>query len=341
MQAKAARGIFLIFVVLLSMILMVGCAGMKKTMQERSPGYLYYPSALVDADQALREARAADKDKTCPDEFNAAKDMVDKAYEIYMSSDKWAIAMAQDSIGKTKALCPPKPVAEMKPEPKPELKPEPLLSPPPPLQPPPVTFIPAVKAPKLSNAKKYKEYKAVLGADSVITMSEPPGPPGRLRVWIGIPDYKPNFPENMVQATGTLPTVGVTAKITPDAPAFKVEPKESDCIQIHPTGSEVGFRLTPIEEGIFDVGADVQLYDSSDCSGTPIPKATTTLQVKVIVDHKKEEKKKEEEHQKKFWEIFWDEVFKFWKALLVLFFAVIIFLMRKQLKKWVGFGNDN
>ena len=73
MQTKAVRRVFLIFIVLLSMILMVGCAGMKKATPERLPGYLYYPSALVDADEALNEARAAGKDKECPAEFNAAK----------------------------------------------------------------------------------------------------------------------------------------------------------------------------------------------------------------------------------------------------------------------------
>jgi len=140
MQTKAVGRVFLIFVVLLSMILMVGCAGMKKATPERLPGYLYYPSALVDADQALNEARAAGKDKECPAEFNAAKDVTDKAYEIYMACrDKEAIAMAEEAIGKIKALCPPKPVAEVKPEPKPEPvtppapKPEPTPPPPPPV----------------------------------------------------------------------------------------------------------------------------------------------------------------------------------------------------------------
>lgn len=119
-----------IFLILISsMILLVGCAGMKRATPERSPGYLYYPSALVDADQALSEARAAGKDKECPAEFNAAKDMVDKAYEIYMSCrDKEAIAMAEDAIGKIKALCPPKAV-EKRPEPIPEAVPAPTPAP--------------------------------------------------------------------------------------------------------------------------------------------------------------------------------------------------------------------
>ena len=139
MQVTNTKKILIFVIAIFSVSLMVGCAGMKKATPER-PGYLYYPSALVDADQALNEARAAGKDKECPAEFNAAKDMVDKAYEIYMSCrDKEAIAMAQDAIGKIKALCPPKPVAEMKPEPVPvpAPKPEPIAPTPPPPPPPP------------------------------------------------------------------------------------------------------------------------------------------------------------------------------------------------------------
>ena len=175
MQTKAAKRVFLIFVILLSMSLLVGCAGMKRATPERSPGYLYYPSALVDADQALSEARAAGKDKECPAEFNAAKDMVDKAYEIYMSCrDKEAIAMAEDAIGKIKALCPPKAV-EKKPEPIPPAPtPEPTPPPPPP---------PAAEPVKISledihfdfdKATLTKEAKEILARD-IATLKENTG----------------------------------------------------------------------------------------------------------------------------------------------------------------------
>jgi outer membrane protein OmpA-like peptidoglycan-associated protein len=138
MQIIDTKRVLIFVIALFSMSLLVGCAGMKKATPERLPGYLYYPSALVDADEALNEARAAGKDKECPAEFNAAKDMTDKAYEIYMSCrDKEAIAMAEEAIGKIKALCPPKPVAEMKPEPKPEPAPTPAPEPTPPPPPPP------------------------------------------------------------------------------------------------------------------------------------------------------------------------------------------------------------
>ncbi len=128
MQAITVKRLFIFIIAVFSMSLLVGCAGMEKRPEYRS-GYLYYPTALVEADRALDEARMAGKDKECPTEFNAAKDMVDKAYEVYMACHtQEAIDMAQEAIGKIKALCPAKPVAEMKPEP----KPEPVPSPPPP-----------------------------------------------------------------------------------------------------------------------------------------------------------------------------------------------------------------
>ena len=180
MQTKAVRRVFLIFVVLLSMILMVGCAGMKKATPERLPGYLYYPSALVDADEALSAARAAGKDKECPEEFNAAKGMLDKAYETYMAClDKEAIAMAEQAIGKIKALCPPKPAAEVKPGPVPVPVPTPKPEPTPPPPPPP----PAAEPVKIvledihfdfDKATLTKAAKEILARD-IATLKENPG----------------------------------------------------------------------------------------------------------------------------------------------------------------------
>lgn len=180
MQTKAVRKVFLIFVVLLCMVLMVGCAGMKKATPERLPGYLYYPSALVDADEALSAARAAGKDKECPEEFNAAKGKVDKAYETYMAClDKEAVAMAEDAIGKTKALCPPKAVAEATPVPKAAPAPAPTPGPAPTPPPPP----PVVEPVKIvledihfdfDKAALTKAAKEILARD-IATLKENPG----------------------------------------------------------------------------------------------------------------------------------------------------------------------
>ncbi|MGB5159376.1 hypothetical protein [Desulfobacterium sp. N47] len=75
------------------------------------------------------------------------------------------------------------------------------------------------------------------------------------------------------------------------------------------------------------------LYNSDDCSGIPIPKATTYLKVQVFVDHAKEMKK----HTKEFKEIFWDKLLEFWGGILAVFFALLLFLLRRHLKKWFGF----
>ena len=130
MQAMIAKRVFIFVIAIFTMGLMVGCASMEKAPKDR-PGYLYYPTALVNADRALGEARNAGKDKECPAEFNAAKDVVDKAYEVYMACrTQEAINMAQDAIGKIKALCPPKPVVKAEPVPPPPA-PEPTPPPPP------------------------------------------------------------------------------------------------------------------------------------------------------------------------------------------------------------------
>jgi len=129
MQAITAKRVLIVVIAVFSLSLMVGCSGMEKRPAYRS-GYLYYPTALVNADRALDEARMAGKDKECPAEFNALKDRVDKAYEVYMACHtQEAIDMAQEAIAKIKALCPARPRAEMKPEPKPEPKPVPRPEP--------------------------------------------------------------------------------------------------------------------------------------------------------------------------------------------------------------------
>ena len=100
----------LIVVVAVFSLVMVGCVGMEKRHSSRS-GYVYYHAPLVKADQALDEARMAGKDRECPAEYYAAKDMVDKAYVVYYACrTQEAIDMANEAIRKIKALCPAKSV---------------------------------------------------------------------------------------------------------------------------------------------------------------------------------------------------------------------------------------
>lgn len=177
------------------------------------------------------------------------------------------------------------------------------------------------------------EYNVVLGVDETIKI---PGLPGELRVWIGSPDYDPDFPDRMVQDQASVPAVGESAKVQPFAPAFTIEPAETQCIRIHPSGSEVRFKLIPQKQGSFEVGANVYLFDSLDCSGSPIPKTASTLKVLVEVDNKQAFLEKLNE----LWHVLWEKFVEFWGALLVIFFGLILFLIRGKLKKWFGYGDN-
>lgn len=128
MQEITAKRVFIVVIAVFS-LLMVGCAGMEKKPANRG-GAFYHHRELVQADQALDEARRAGKDKECPAEFNALKDKVDEAYKVYFACHtQEAIAMANEATAQIKALCPAKPKADMKPGPKPVSKPEPASKP--------------------------------------------------------------------------------------------------------------------------------------------------------------------------------------------------------------------
>jgi len=183
------------------------------------------------------------------------------------------------------------------------------------------------------DTNRINKYNVVLGVDETIKI---PGRPGELRVWIGSPEYQPDFPERMTQDEATIPAVGESAKVEPFAPAFTIEPAETQCIRIHPSGSEVRFKLIPQKQGSFEVGANVYLFDSLDCSGSPIPKTAATLKVLVEVDRKQAFLEKLNE----LWHVLWDKFVEFWAALLVIFFGLILFLIRGKLKRRFGYGDS-
>ncbi len=178
---------------------------------------------------------------------------------------------------------------------------------------------------------EFDEYTVKLEASENMTF---PGASGKLIVWIGAPEYTPESRAGMSEAVGSIAAVGETAKVTAEADDFDVEPKGSECVKLDPTGVSVVFTLWPKNDGVFDVGAVVHLYSSDDCSGMPIPKMVETLKVVVevgtgeIID----------EHVGELWEVFWDGFIKFWKAIVALFFGLILFLLRGKLKKIFGFS---
>ena len=102
---------FFIIAALITLSFFIGCAAVEMT-----PGkdFLFHPNELVDAERALKEARAAGKDKECPEDFKAVENMVSKVFETYRACrTKEAIEMAKDAMNKAKALCPGKPVVKI------------------------------------------------------------------------------------------------------------------------------------------------------------------------------------------------------------------------------------
>ena len=154
--------------------------------------------------------------------------------------------------------------------------------------------------------------------------------------WISSSSFTPTFPTRITQDEKRIPALGESARVEPFAPAFKIEPAETQCIKIHPSGSEVRFKLIPEKSGTFDVGANVFLFDSLDCAGSPIPKTAASLKVTVEVNQKEIFLEK----AKDLWDIFWEQFLDFWAAFVAIIFALILFLIRGKLKQWFGFDNE-
>jgi len=179
---------------------------------------------------------------------------------------------------------------------------------------------------------KLDDYKVILAVDENLKMNET----GELRVWIGAKDVNAKFPKGVVQDVTTIPaSIGQYAKITPYAPDFEVAPSEIKCIRIDPSGSDVRFSLKPKKSGTFKVSANIELYNSVDCTGTFVPKTAATLSVIVKVDKKQLLVSKLQEMGT----IVWNNFISFWSALIALIFAVLLFLIRRKLKRKTGFDD--
>ena len=93
------------------MIFLIGCSSFQFAPKKN---YLFYHKELPQAEQAVENAAIAGKDKQCPEEFNEAKTLMEKAYETYWACrTQEAIAMAKDARSKAMALCPPPPTCEL------------------------------------------------------------------------------------------------------------------------------------------------------------------------------------------------------------------------------------
>ncbi|HMK48634.1 MAG TPA: OmpA family protein [Thermodesulfovibrionales bacterium] len=110
MKVLSLKSLAMLFSVLL-LSFVFGCSTFQYAPKKN---YIFYHKELPQAEQAVEIAAIAGKDKQCPDEFNEAKALMEKAYEVYWACrTQEAIAMAKDARSKALALCPPPPTCEL------------------------------------------------------------------------------------------------------------------------------------------------------------------------------------------------------------------------------------
>lgn len=182
--------------------------------------------------------------------------------------------------------------------------------------------------------KEIEKYTVSISANKRL---ERPGPPGELRVWIGNPDELPSHPDGMNSTSKDLKESANTALITPFALGITVEPSQSKCMKITPTGSEIKFKLIPTKSGVATVSVEVELYDSKDCSGVAIPKSSESLEVKVDVDTGRVVKDGLAQLAESAWKVF----VEFWDKFLVVISALFLFLIRNKLFKIFKFKENS
>jgi hypothetical protein len=184
---------------------------------------------------------------------------------------------------------------------------------------------PAPAPPKVNEAE---DYSVSISATQELKL---PGPPGKLSVWIGLTNKIPAIRSGDVGASRPLRETGRTAKITPIALGMDTDPP-TGCLKIDPDGSEKIFSLKPRSRGRFQVGASVELFNSDDCSGIPVPKSSDLITVEVKVGYAS----RLDELGAKAWQTFLD----FWGQALALASALLLFLLRNKLSSWFGFKDQ-
>ena len=187
----------------------------------------------------------------------------------------------------------------------------------------PATTAPDTTASEPPTASEPEDYSISISATRELKL---PGPPGKLSIWIGLTNRTPAIGSEDVGASKPLREAGRTAKITPIALGMDTDPP-TGCLKIDPDGSEKIFNLKPRSRGRFQVGASVELFNSDDCSGTPVPKSSDLITVEVKVSYA-------DELLDKAWQTFLD----FWGQALALASALLLFLLRNKLSSWFGFN---
>jgi len=168
-------------------------------------------------------------------------------------------------------------------------------------------------------------YEVLLEATGEVSL---PGSAGEMKVWIGEQGTAPALTQGMAQDTAEIAATGQqSATVNPWSNGFVFEPGRSTCFLLDRAGTTVRFAMAPNQAGTYRVGADVNLYASNDCSGTPTPREATVLEVVVTVNKQQLLKN----HLAELWDITWQGALSVWKYIVGLTAAFLAALYRKRL----------
>jgi outer membrane protein OmpA-like peptidoglycan-associated protein len=115
MDTKYSKQAIRIAVTLFSVGMVFGCANYEVNSKRGNiPGH-YIRHEMQDADRAVESARMAGKDKICPDEFKAAEEAKNHAYDVFRACrTEEGAALAKLATAQANALCPVRPKTETK-----------------------------------------------------------------------------------------------------------------------------------------------------------------------------------------------------------------------------------
>jgi hypothetical protein len=181
-----------------------------------------------------------------------------------------------------------------------------------------------------TNNQRLEDFKVGIITDKEIVEANKPF---SLTVFIGNDTTSLEINPEGTSAWNTIPArYGLYASIEIKAFGVPISEKSDTkvkCIKLVKSGSSPSFSITPLDTGELRLRARIDLHQSSNCEDSPVIKNSPTSTVTVIVT--------KPSPLSELLQIAWEKFKEFWDALLVLLFGLILFLLRKKLKKWFGF----
>lgn len=200
------------------------------------------------------------------------------------------------------------------------------------------------EVPVADTADTLRNYSVLAATVPLITDA---GPLHKLTVWIGSQEKSAKKQKTFAAGLTVAETpfnspTSNSARITPKStiPGVKFDP-EKICsnIDLQGDGSSKDFywqlpSTTP--NTTFEVGAEVGLYGSTDCSGTATDNDPKSVAIRVALV--------QESGLTRFFKQILSATEKgfldFWGKFVAIFFALLLFLVRKKLFAWCGFKQD-